>query len=262
MAEERTHSLAVLIDFENIALGFVEPNNKSHKQRGRQPGTFEIGPVIERLVEKGKILIKTAYADWGHFSDYRSMMHEAGIQLIEIPERGVTGKNFADIKLCCDAMDLCYSKEHLDTFVILSGDSDFTPLVSKLKENGKNVIGIGMKNSTSDLLASSCDEFIYYEDLKKSTKSKPLGERVPKAKRPAMKLMVEVVEALERENVSFMQASLIKDTMMRKNPSFSESAFGYRNFSAFLEAARDYGLIKLRKDARSGTWVVDGFERD
>ncbi len=255
MAEETTLSLAVLVDFENLALGFVE-NGKGRKQ-GRMPGQFEIRPVLERLVEKGKILVKIAYADWTRFSEYRAMMHEAGLQLMEIPERGVTGKNFADMQLCVDAMDMCYAKEHVDTFVIVSGDSDFTPLVSKLKENGKAVIGIGMKNSTSDLLASSCDEFIYYDDLVKAVEAPKLSDRVPKKQRPGYELMIEAIEALQRENVSMIQASLVKDTMMRKRPSFSESSYGFRSFQAFLEQARDYGLINLRRDQRSGTYVVE-----
>ena len=257
--------LAVFVDFENLALGFKEGPDKagsrsrSRKQASRLSGTFDIKLVLERLVEKGKIIVKVAYADWASFSDYRSAMHEAGIQLMEIPERGKTGKNFADIQLCVDAMDLCYAKEHVDTFVIVSGDSDFTPLVSKLKENGKHVIGLGMQQSTSDLLSNACDEFIFYEDLGKTVPSKDVVEKVPEGKQAAMRLLVESLEAIARENIDIMYSSLVKDTMKRKKPSFSESAYGYRSFSALLEAARDYGLVTLRKDSRSGTWVVDGF---
>jgi uncharacterized protein (TIGR00288 family) len=257
--------LAVFVDFENLALGFKEGPDKAgsrsraRKQASRLSGTFDITRVLERLVEKGKVIVKVAYADWTSFAEYRSAMHEAGIQLMEIPERGKTGKNFADIQLCVDAMDLCYAKEHVDTFVIVSGDSDFTPLVSKLKENGKHVIGLGMQQSTSELLSAACDEFIFYEDLGKTVASKDVVEKVPKGKQPAMRLLVESLEAIDRENIDIMYSSLVKDTMKRKKPSFSESAYGYRSFSALLEAARGYGLVTLRKDARSGTWVVDGF---
>jgi uncharacterized protein (TIGR00288 family) len=257
MAEET--KLAVFIDFENLALGFKEKGGSRRKNIKRASGAFDINRVLERLVEKGKIIVKIAYADWAAFPEYRSVMHEAGIQLIEIPERRMSGKNFADVKLCVDAMDMCYAKEHVDTFVIISGDSDFTPLVSKLKENGKNLIGIGMRLSTSNLLASACDEFIYYEDLTTAPKSLPINETVPEAKRPAMRLMVEAIEALMRENVETIHSSLLKDTMRRKLPSFSESSFGYRSFSALLEDAQNYGLIQLRKDERSGTYAIKGF---
>jgi uncharacterized protein (TIGR00288 family) len=218
-----------------------------------------VNAILERLVEKGKVIVKRAYADWGRFEKYREVMHDSGVQMMEIPERGKTGKNHADIQLCVDAMDLCYSKEHVDTFVIVSGDSDFTPLVAKLKENGKSVIGLGMKGSTSDLLASSCDEFVYYEDLAKHQASPSVSATVvPRAKRPAMKLLVDSVQALQRENKDVMYSSLVKDTMKRKQPDFSESGFGYRTFQAMLEDAERLGLVSLRVDQRSGTYVVVG----
>ncbi|GAB4280781.1 MAG: hypothetical protein Kow0056_15520 [Coriobacteriia bacterium] len=254
-----TANLAVFIDFENLALGFKEKGASARKNAKRQPGQFDVKRVLERLVEKGKIVVKVAYADWAAFPEYREKLHEAGIQLMEIPERRYSGKNFADMQLCVDAMDMCYAKEHVGTFVIVSGDSDFTPLVSKLKENGKTVIGLGMKDSTSDLLAGACDEFIYYEDLAAAPKGLSLNEKVPKSKRPAMKLLLETVEALMRENVEVMQASLVKDTMRRKKPSFSEATYGYRSFQALLEDAQKYGLITLTRDERSGTYAVQGF---
>src|SRR5438045_1418083 len=168
-------SLAVFIDFENLALGF----------QGRRE-RFDIAPVLKRLVEKGKIVAKKAYADWSRFSGYTAPLHEAAIELVEIPRRSQTGKNSADIHLCVDAMDLAYSKEHIDTFVIVSGDSDFAPLVSKLKENGKHVIGMGMQESTSELLRDNCDEFIYYEDLGHTTTLVPaLDPHLPENKRKA-----------------------------------------------------------------------------
>src|SRR5438874_8695408 len=161
------HALAVFIDFENLALGF----------QGRRD-RFEIGRVLERLVEKGKIVAKKAYADWNRFAEYTRSLHESAIELVEIPRRAQTGKNSADIRLCVDAMDLAYSKDHIDTFVVVSGDSDFSPLVSKLKELGKHVIGLGMQDSTSDLLRDNCDEFIYYEDLNRPGASPVLAPEV------------------------------------------------------------------------------------
>jgi len=215
--------------------------------------------VLERLVEKGKVVAKRAYADWARFSEYTTALHELGIELMEIPERGMTGKNSADIRLVVDAMELSYAKEHIDTFVIVSGDSDFTPLVLRLKENGKSVVGVGMKDSTSDLLAANCDEFIYYEDIGAAAGAPTLGETVPRNKRPAFKLLFETIEALQRENVGAMHSSLLKDTMKRKQPQFSESSYGYRSFTQLLEDAQKLGFVTLRKDTRSGTYVVEGF---
>src|SRR5499427_6934581 len=178
-------SLAVFVDFENLALGF----------QGRRE-RFEIARVLERLVEKGKIVAKKAYADWSRFSLYTAPLHEAAIELIEIPRRGQTGKNSADIRLCVDAMDLAYSKEHIDTFVVVSGDSDFSPLVSKLKELGKHVIGLGMQQSTSDLLRDNCDEFIYYEDLGQAPALTPtIDDQLPEGKRKAFGLLLEALLA-------------------------------------------------------------------
>ncbi|MGB4593319.1 MAG: NYN domain-containing protein [Coriobacteriia bacterium] len=265
MAEE-AHSLAVLIDFENLALGYERSGGGGGGRRGAARTTnkpteaFDIRLVMERLVEKGKLIVKRAYADWGRFSQYREVMHDAGIQMMEIPERGMTGKNYADIQLAVDALDLCYSKEHIDTFVIVSGDSDFTPLVSKLKENGKSVIGLGMKDSTSDLLAANCDEFVYYEDILRGPEAPavPVAD-IPKNKRPAMNLLIESVQALQRENKDIMYSSAVKDTIKRKQPQFSESSYGYRSFSELLQDAEKMGIVTLRTDQRSGTWVVVGF---
>src|SRR5881392_2712081 len=187
---EADSSLAVFIDFENLALGF----------QGRRD-RFEIVRVLERLVEKGKIVAKKAYADWSRFGQYTGPLHEAAIEPVEIPKRSQTGKNSADIRLCVDAMDLAFSKEHIDTFVVVSGDSDFSPLVSKLKENGKHVIGLGMQQSTSELLRDNCDEFIYYEDLGKSpTLSPTMPANLPETKRKAFALLMESLLALRREN--------------------------------------------------------------
>jgi uncharacterized protein (TIGR00288 family) len=250
---EGEHTLAVFIDFENLALGF----------RGKKDKRFEIQKVLERLVEKGKIIVKKAYADWADYAEYKKPLHEAAIELIEIPKRAMTGKNSADIRLCVDALDLCYSKEHIDSFVIVSGDSDFSPLVSKLKENGKRVIGLGMKESSSNLLVDNCDEFIYYEDLERPLGIPPKIEQdLPEKKKEAFQLLVDSVVALVRENKEVLWSSMVKETMKRKKPSFNESYHGYRTFSDLLEDAEKEGVIQLRTDARSGTYVIIGFGKE
>ncbi|MBS3956132.1 MAG: NYN domain-containing protein [Clostridiales bacterium] len=257
---DEAHALAVFIDFENLAVG-AEQSSRRPRSRAAQKAAFDMKLVLERLVEKGKIVAKRAYADWARFPEYVTPLHELGIELTEIPQRGMTGKNSADIRLVVDAMELSYTKEHIDTFCIVSGDSDFTPLVGKLKENGKTVIGLGMKESTSDLLAANCDEFIYYEDLGRATSTPALGQEVPKAKRPAYKLLFESIEALQRENVDPIHSSMLKDTIKRKQPQFTESSYGYKSFTQLLEDAQKLGFVTLRKDQRSGTYVVEGFAR-
>jgi uncharacterized protein (TIGR00288 family) len=242
-------SLAVFIDFENLALGF----------QGRRD-RFDILRVLERLVEKGKIVVKKAYADWSRFAPYTAPLHECAIELVEIPRRSQTGKNSADIRLCVDAMDLAFSKEHIDTFVVVSGDSDFSPLVSKLKENGKHVIGLGMQESTSELLRDNCDEFIYYEDLGKTTTLAPtVSSTLPENKRKAFALLLESLLALRRENKEVLWSSMIKDTMKRKKPSFNETYHGYRTFSELLEDAQREGLLELDVNKQSRTYVVTRF---
>src|SRR4051794_16174578 len=242
-------SLAVFVDFENLALGF----------QGRRD-RFDIGRVLERLVGKGEIVVKKAYADWNRFAPYTPATHAGAIELIEIPRRGQTGKNSADIRLCVDAMDLAYSKEHINTFVIVSGDSDFSPLVSKLKELGKHVIGLGMQDSTSDLLRDNCDEFIYYEDLGRSKAIAPqLSAQVPEQKRKVIELLMDSLQALRRENKEVLWSSMVKDTMKRKKPSFNETYYGYRSFSELLEDAQAQGLLELDTDKRSRTYVVTRF---
>ena len=236
--------LAVFIDFENIALGL----------KGNE--SFDVRRVLQRLLDKGRILVRIAYADWNRFRDYTRMLHENGIELIEIPRRAQTGKNSADIRLVVDAMDLAWSKEHIDTFVVVSGDSDFSPLVSKLKENGKRVIGLGMRASTSPLLANGCDEFIYYEDLEAESAQEPATQKPVEAGAEAFRLVADTVRALQREGFETIQASLIKDTIKRKRPAFSERALGYDSFSELLQEAQKAGVLKLRKDDRSGTYVV------
>ncbi|MFO0850557.1 MAG: NYN domain-containing protein [Gemmataceae bacterium] len=244
---ERT--LAVFIDFENLALGF-----------GNRRDRFSIEKVLERLVEKGKIVAKRAYADWSRFGNFASTLHSAAVELVEIPKRVMTGKNSADIRMVVDAMDLAYSKDHIDTFVVVSGDSDFSPLVSKLKEMGKHVIGLGLHDSTSDLLRDNCDEFIYYEDLDRAPVA-PLtaGVAVPDTKKKAFDLLLDSLLALRRENKEVIYSSMVKDTMKRKKPSFNEEYHGYRTFSELLEDAQRVGLIELDKHKASGMYVVTRF---
>jgi len=246
--EER--KLAVFCDLENVAIG------------SRDTGiTFDINMVLERLLEKGKIIVKKAYADWTRYGDYKRPFHEAGIELIDIPQRSYSGKNSADIKMVVDAMDLCYAKEHLDTFVLLSGDSDFSPLVSKLKENDKYVIGVGVKGSSSSLLIDSCDEFIYYEDIWRDVERVPQLDALPKKEQEVFGLLIEAILALTRENKDVLWGSMIKQTMQRKRPSFNEGYYGYSAFSDLLEDAERKSIVKLKKDQRSGSYIVAGFAK-
>jgi uncharacterized protein (TIGR00288 family) len=240
-------NLAVYIDFENLALGFPADSRT----------TFDVHRVLNRLLDKGKVIVKVAYADWSRFRNYTKLLHEAGIALVDIPKRSMTGKNSADIRLVVDAMDLSSSKEHIDTFAIVSGDSDFSPLVAKLRENGKYVIGLGMKQSTSKLLADHCDEFLYYEELEAERASLPQegAEKISGEDKEAFALLLDATRALLRENDRAL-ASRIKETMKRKSPAFTESAYGYRSFSELLEEAQEAGLLELKVDEASGTYVV------
>jgi uncharacterized protein (TIGR00288 family) len=238
--------LSLFIDFENIALGVRDAQYKK----------FDIHLVLQRLIEKGRIVFKKAYADWTRYSEYKREFHEAAIELIDIPQRNYTGKNSADIRMVVDAMDLVASKGHITTFVIVSGDSDFSPLVSKLKENDKGVIGVGVKNSTSNLLISNCDEFIFYEDLVRETRAIPSIDNLPKKKQEVFRLVLDSLQALRRENYDVIWGSMVKQTMQRKQPYFSESYYGYKSFSELLEDAERNGLLTMKKDAKSGGYVV------
>ncbi|GBE14074.1 NYN domain protein [bacterium BMS3Abin14] len=252
--DDNGHTLAVFVDFENIALGF------KGKMKGKK---FDIEKVVERLVEKGKIVVKKAYADWTRYAEYKHSLHEAGLELIEIPKRQMVGKNSADIRLVVDALDLSWAKEHIDTFVIVSGDSDFSPLVSKLKENGKRVIGLSLQDSASALLTDNCDEFIFYEELDNPVGIPPkLEASIPKQRKEVLQLLADSIIALVRENKEILWSSMVKETMKRKKPAFSESTYGYRTFSELLEDAERHGLIKLRTDERSGSYIVVGFGKE
>jgi uncharacterized protein (TIGR00288 family) len=243
--------IALFVDFENIALG-MKGNKKA----------FDVQRLLGRLLEKGRIIVKRAYADWGRYQEFKQDLHEAAIELIEVPKRSQTGKNSADIRLTVDALDLCYTKEHLDTFVIVSGDSDFSPLVSKLKENNKHVIGVGLRGATAQLLSDNCDEFLFYEELE-PRRPDPMPaaatrkRNVSQQKEEAFGLLLDAIEALLRENKEVLYSSMIKDTIKRKRPAFNESTYGYRTFSALLEDAAEHGIVRITRDERSGgTYVV------
>jgi uncharacterized protein (TIGR00288 family) len=244
-AEEQR--LAVFIDFDNLAIGAREAKYPK----------FDLNLMLERLLEKGRIVYKKAYADWSRYLDYKRPFHEAAVELIDIPQRSYTGKNSADIRMVVDAMDLCYSKGHITTFVIASGDSDFSPLVSKLKENDKAVLGVGVKNSSSDLLVSNCDEFIFYEDLVRAPAAgSPSLDQLPEKKREVFRLMLDSILALKRENKDVIWGSMVKQTMQRKKPYFNESYYGFDSFSSLLEEAQKLKLVTLKKDTKSGGYIV------
>ena len=297
-------NIAIFADHENVAIGV----------RDARYDKFDISLVLERLLEKGKVVVKKAYADWDRYKSYKRQMHEAAFELIEIPHISMSGKNSADIRMVVDALDMCYAKTHLDVFVLITGDSDFSPLVSKLRENAKVVIGIGVKNSTSDLLVDNCDEFIYYDDLvrekggarsgrgKRPAKPRPKAPArgkdsgKPAAKKPAvgatkkapetaaaavagavaepseevsedkqalreqaLELVLDTVERLFRDRDDNLWGSMVKQTIKRKRPNFSESYHGYRSFNHLLENAQQLGLLDIQKDDKSGGYLITSF---
>ncbi|MCB9594525.1 MAG: NYN domain-containing protein [Sandaracinaceae bacterium] len=289
--------MAIFCDFENVAIGVRDANFKD----------LDIEMVIERLLDKGKIVVKKAYADWSRFKNAKRSMHEAAFEMIEIPHVSYSGKNSADIRLVVDALDLCYTKPHIEYFVIISGDSDFSPLVSKLRENDKIVIGLGVKNSSSDLLIENCDEFIYYDDLERKRRNAERDKNKPRKRPPAPKPaagaspgdapaaaaaaespapppeavdpesaapngedleerrqqgldhVLDVVEALFSDRDAHLWGSMVKQTLKRKRPNFSERFHGYRTFSELLEDAQKRGLLELSRDERSGGYLITSF---
>lgn len=252
-AINETINIALFCDFENIVLG-VKDTKYPH---------FDIQLVLERLLLKGSIVVKKAYCDWDRYKDFKKEMHEAAFELIEIPHTRHSGKNSADIRMVVDALDLCYTKSHMDTFVILSGDSDFSPLVSKLRENNKHVIGIGVKDATSTLLSANCDEFIFYDDLvralapSKSTEVKKSVDKAVNKKQEALDFIVETMEALteERGEEEFW-GSMVKLTMKRRRPGFTESAYGYNSFRELVEDAQKKKLLVMHRHDRSGQYTI------
>jgi uncharacterized LabA/DUF88 family protein len=266
-------SMALFCDFENVALGVRDANYEK----------FDIKRVLERLLLKGSIVVKKAYCDWERYKGFKAPMHEANFELIEIPHVRQSGKNSADIRLVVDALDLCYTKSHVNTFVIISGDSDFSPLVSKLRENAKHVIGVGVKQSTSDLLIANCDEFIYYDDLVRGTARKPGAgtqggrdgggntrrspeedkrrrEEMDARRSKAIEMAAETYDALvtDRDDGGRIWASVLKEAIKRRNPGFNENYYGFRTFGNLLEEALARGLLEFGRDEKSGTWVARG----
>jgi uncharacterized protein (TIGR00288 family) len=263
-------SMALFCDFENVALGVRDANYDK----------FDIKPVLERLLLKGSIVVKKAYCDWDRYKGFKAPMHEANFELIEIPHVRQSGKNSADIRMVVDALDLCYTKSHVDTFVIISGDSDFSPLVSKLRENAKKVIGVGVKQSTSDLLVANCDEFIFYDDLvresrrvkrESSNEAKPATKRSPEEERTrreemdkrrsqAVEIAVNTFEALvsERGDSGKIWASVLKEAIKRRKPDFSESYYGFRTFGNLIEECKARGYLEFGRDEKSGAYVYRG----
>jgi uncharacterized protein (TIGR00288 family) len=272
-------NLAIFCDFENIALGV----------RDAKMQKFNINLILERLLVKGSVVFKKAYCDWERYKEFKAVMHDAAFELIEIPHTRQSGKNSADIRMVVDALDLCYTKEHIDSFVIVSGDSDFSPLVSKLRENNKVVIGVGVKSSTSDLLMNNCDEFIYYDDLARDEESSKKRKRKPAKKKAAARggakprdkndgdderdeekideaigMLMETAEALyaERGDREKLWGSMIKQALKRRRPGFNERNYGAHSFSDLLEEAERRGLLGLALDERSAGYVVQKLETD
>ncbi len=265
-----TRNMALFCDFENVALGV----------RDAKYAAFDIQKVLERLLLKGNIVVKKAYCDWERYKEFKATMHEAAFELIEIPHVRQSGKNSADIRMVVDALDLCYTKSHVDTFVVISGDSDFSPLVSKLRENNKVVIGVGVQKSTSDLLIANCDEFIFYDDLvreaekqrqakrktvaKKSSRKKTEAQTEEDKRQKALDLVLETVEDLfkERGAEEKVWGSMVKQALKRRKPGFSENYHGFRTFGKLLEEAQTRKLLKLEYDEKSGGYIVRSFAQD
>lgn len=274
-----TKALALFCDFENIALGV----------RDARYARFDMGEVLERLLVKGNIVVKKAYCDWERYKSFKRDMHEASFELIDIPHRRQSGKNSADIRMVVDALDLCYTKAHVDTFVIISGDSDFSPLVSKLRENNKEVIGLGVKESTSDLLISNCDEFIYYGDIvRKAERRKPKkkkatkkdseeaaangngngnggnGKKAEERRLQAFDLVLETLDDItsERGDESNIWGSMVKQALKRRKPSFSESYHGFKSFGTLLEDMEQRKLLKMEHDTKSGGYIITEYNSE
>lgn len=242
--------IAVFVDFENLAIGAQVADS----------GRFRIDLVLKRLLEKGRIVYKRAYCDWSRYKSTVREFHTHGIGLVDIPQTRMSGKNSADIHMVVDALDLCYSKEHIDTFALLSGDSDFSPLVNKLKENDKRVIGVGVKKSTSDLLIAGCDEFIYYDDLVRAAKPKKSRSRrgrskIQSKKDEAVDIFMETVESLDQDYET-LWGSMVKQTLRRLHPGFNESYYGYRNFLDLMKDIESRGLITIEHDRQRGNYKI------
>jgi uncharacterized protein (TIGR00288 family) len=270
--DPRTCNIAIFADFENVAIGAEQAKYDR----------FDIHKVVGRILVKGSVVVRKAYCDWARYEKFKRAMHEANFELIDIPHVRQSGKNSADIRMVVDALDLCYTKPHIDTFVVISGDSDFSPLVSKLRENNKDVIGVGVKQSTSDLFVSNCDEFIFYDDLvRKQENARSRGTSTKKAARgaggaageaaapespaviadrrdEAVQLVLETFETMaeSRGEDEIIWGSMLKQAIKRKKPGFAESYYGFRGFNSLLEEVRDRGLVQLEADEKSGGYLV------
>jgi uncharacterized protein (TIGR00288 family) len=244
-----TSNLAVFFDYENVALG----------ARDAKYGEFDVQLVLERLLDKGKIVVKKAYCDWSRYEKAKRPLHEAAFELIEIPHVSYSGKNSADIRMVVDALDLCYTKGHVDVFVVVTGDSDFSPLVNKLRENGKAVIGMGVKSSTSQLLIENCDEFIYYDDLVRAIEAPPASKEkktpAPKKRQEAADQLLNIVRSLERD-YDPVWGSMVKQATRRVYPGFNEEYYGYASFAELLEDLAEQGVLELEYDERRGNYTV------
>lgn len=261
MPAQDTPTIAVFADYENIALGAKDARIE-----------FDINLVLARLLDKGNVVVRRAYSDWERYKKDRKPLHEASFELIEIPHISLSGKNSADIRMVVDALDLCHTKDHVNVFALLTGDSDFSPLVSKLRENNKLVIGVGVKNSTSDLLVSICDEFVYYDDLAREAKptrartrparpKKQAGQKAPdksieERRDEGLDLIIDTVERMLRDTTGTVWGSMIKQAIIRKQPNFSESYHGFRSFNRMLEAAADDELLIIKKDEKGGGYSI------
>ncbi len=248
LAIDRPPNIAVFADYENVALGA--------KDAGLE--RFDATVVLQRLLDKGKVIVKRAYCDWKRYDTAKKPLHEAGFELIEVPHTRMSGKNSADIRMVVDALDMCHTKAHIDVFALITGDSDFSPLASKLRENDKMVIGIGVKNSTSGLLIESCDEFIYYDELVKKTSTRTTA--APDPRDEGIDLVLATAEALSEDRDGDIWGSMVKQALKRKLPHFTESAYGFTSFNALLEEAHKRGVLQIAKDERSGGYRVTGFE--
>jgi len=250
MSDERL--IAVFVDYENLAIGV----------RRMRKGQFDIDLVLRRLLEKGRIVFKRAYCDWKNYRSAVNEFHGRGVELVDIPATKASGKNSADIHMVVDALDLCYQKNHIDIFALLSGDSDFSPLAAKLKENNKRVIGCGVKSSTSDLLIGSCDEFLYYDDLIREVAAKPKPAAATKKAAPesrraedAAQKVVAIVRSLERD-YDTVWGSMIKQTIRRVYPGFNEVYYGADSFAGLLEKLQKDGVVDLEYDDKRGNYMV------
>jgi uncharacterized protein (TIGR00288 family) len=250
--------LCVLIDFENVAAGTEKEGM----------GRFDIRRVMRRLKDKGRILVSRAYGDWGRFARFKQGMLEQGITMAELTSYRGADKNRADIALVVDAMELAFTHPYIETFVLLSGDSDFTPLVMRLKELNKRVIGIGTRGSTSRLLVNCCDEFIFYRSLKSGSQAASESRRRPSdtsdekgheapSREVALELLVETLNGIQKDGPGSVLAGLVKQSMQRKEPAFDEADYGYGTFARFLESAQDKGLVRVVRDKKAGGYRVD-----